>query len=255
MDKVKGVLVGFLLLILATMPGMVVGEEKEEDIEAIAVKAEGVGPLTEAGVAPARKVALEDALKLAVEQARGVMIQSETVVKDFTTVRDEILSKSKGAVKRYEILHEKKIEEDKVYWVGILAFVLLANPKASSVLLDPENYQRKAPKILAEIKELGLSTNEVAKRINAQKTQGMGRQTFVGMINRYRMVIQVLNAIQPPEEKKERLERLKEAVNLKARATFNYGRYILKDRQAGILERANKLNQKGNGILRKLKDT
>lgn len=253
MDRVRRRWFVFFLLILVAMPGMAPGEEKEEDIDAIAVKAEGAGSLTEAGIAPARKAALEDALKLAVEQGRGIMIQSETLVKDFTTVRDEILSRSKGFVKRYEILYEKKIEEDKVYRVGILAFVLPSNPKAPPVVLDKENYQSKVPKILAEIKELALRTNHVAERINTQKMEGVGRETFTEMMNRYRAVIYVLNAIQPPEERKERLERLKEAVDLKARATFIYGRYILKDQQAGLLKRANQLNQRGNKILRELK--
>lgn len=109
MNRFKTPLALFLLLIIAFVPLVAFGEEREEDIGAIMVEAAGVGPLTDAGVAPARKAAIDDALKQAVEQSRGVMVQSETLVKDFTTVRDEILSKSRGFVKRYEILREQKM--------------------------------------------------------------------------------------------------------------------------------------------------
>jgi len=136
MDCFKTSFALFVFFLMAILPGMAFGEEKEEDIGAIMVETAGVGPLTEAGVAPARKAAIDDALKQAVEQARGVMVQVETLVKDFTTVRDEILAKSKGFVRRYDILQEKKIEADKVYRVEIQAYVLLSDPKAPAVAMD-----------------------------------------------------------------------------------------------------------------------
>jgi hypothetical protein len=92
MDNHKNYRILFFFFIFAFLPGVVFGEEKEEDIGAIMVEAVGVGP----GVAPARKAAIDDALKQAVEQSRGVMVKSENLVKDFTTVRDEILREQKA---------------------------------------------------------------------------------------------------------------------------------------------------------------
>ncbi len=241
------------LAVLVILPLMAFGEEKEEDIGAILVVAAGVGPLTDAGVAPARKVAIDDALKQAVEQARGVMVKAETLVKDFTTVRDEILSQSRGFVKRYEILQEKTMEKDKIYRVEIQAYVLLNDPKIPAVKLDTNNFQNKVPKILGEIEALSRKTNEIGKKINAKDFDGLNKEGLVGLGNRYRTVIQVLDSFQPPPGKEKIHERLKEAVALKARATFFYGRYLLKEKQADILQRANQLNKKGNEILRESK--
>jgi hypothetical protein len=254
MERLKKHWILFFFFTFAFLPGVVFGEEKEEDIGAIMVEAVGVGPLTDVGVAPARKAAIEDALKQAVEQSRGVMVKSETLVKDFTTVRDEILSQSRGFVKRYEILKEKKMEEDKTYRVEIQAYVLMNDPKTPSVKLDANSFQNKAPKILAEIEALSRRTNEVARKINAKEFEGLKREGLVSLGNRYRTVIQVLDSIQPPTGKEKLHERLKEAVALKARATFFYGRYLFKERQAEILQRANQLNKSGNGILREQKN-
>jgi O6-methylguanine-DNA--protein-cysteine methyltransferase len=243
----------FLFFIMVILPAVVVGEEKEEDLGATLVEAAGVAPLTEAGVAPARKVAIDDALKQAVEQARGVMVKSETLVKDFTTVRDEILSQSRGFVKRYEILKEKKMEEDKTYRVEIQAYVLLNDPKTPAVKLDDTSFQKKVPKILAEIEALSRRTNEIAKKTNSKEFEGLKRDGFIILGNRYRTVIQVLDSIQPPPGKEKLHERLKEAVALKARATFFYGRYLFKEKQAEVLQRANQLNKRGNEFLREQK--
>ncbi len=239
--------------ILVILPLMVFGEEKEEDIGAILVKAAGVGPLTDAGVAPARNLAIDDALKQAVEQTRGVMVKSETLVKDFTTVRDEILSQSRGFVKRYEILQEKTVEKDKIYRVEIQAYVLLNDPKIPAAKLDANNFQNKVPKILAEIEALSRKTNEMGKKINAKDFDGLKREGLAGLGNRYRTVIQVLDSFQPPSGKEKIHERLKEAVALKAKATFFYGRYLLQEKQPDVLQKANQLNKKGNEILRESK--
>ena len=253
MDRMMKGLGTFTLLILMLLPGMASGEEKEEDIGAILVKAAGVGPLTDAGVASARKAAIDDALKQAVEQARGVMVQSETLVKDFVTVRDEILSNSKGFVKRYEILQEKKVEADKVYRVEVQAAVLLSDPKTPPARLDQKNFQTKVPKILGEVNALSRRTDEVAKGANAREIQGFRKEVFIDLDQRYRAMIQLLNSLQAPPGKEPQHERLKEAVNLKAKATFLYGRYSLKEQDGAILQKANQMNRNANRILQETK--
>ena len=249
MDRMMKGLGAFALLLLMLLPGMVSGEEKEEDMGAILVKASGVGPLTDAGVAPARKAAIDDALKQAVEQARGVMVQSETLVKDFVTVRDEILSNSKGFVKRYEILQEKKVEADRVYRVEVQTAVLLSDPPTPPVRLDPKNFQTKVPKILGEVNALSRRTDEVARWVNAREPRGFRKEVFIDLDHRYRAMIQLLNSLQAPPGKEPQHERLKEAVNLKAKAIFLYGRYSLKEQDGTILQKANQLNRSANKIL------
>lgn len=55
----------------------------------------------------AEKAAISQALRSAVEQVCGVYIQSETKVKDFQTVSDEIYTKASGFVSESELLDSK----------------------------------------------------------------------------------------------------------------------------------------------------
>ncbi|MCX8110793.1 MAG: flagellar assembly protein T N-terminal domain-containing protein [Syntrophorhabdaceae bacterium] len=54
----------------------------------------------------AKKLAIKDALRQAVEMAVGTIIKSQTEMKDFETVKDEVTSNAEGFVKSYDILRE-----------------------------------------------------------------------------------------------------------------------------------------------------
>ncbi len=74
--------------------------------ETTVIKTEGIGDIVDGGNGRARDIAIEDALRKAVEQAVGTFIQSETVVQNYTIVNDEILARSTGYIKRYDITNE-----------------------------------------------------------------------------------------------------------------------------------------------------
>jgi len=74
-------------------------------------------------IAEAQKWAVKDALRNAVEQVLGVYVKSDTEVKNFELVKDEILSKAEGLIKSYDIVQENN--DGKTYKVTINAKISL----------------------------------------------------------------------------------------------------------------------------------
>ena len=64
--------------------------------------------VTVKGAGASREDAIRDALRLAVEQSVGTLINSETVVQNYTVIKDEIYSKSRGFVQEYQVLQEQR---------------------------------------------------------------------------------------------------------------------------------------------------
>jgi hypothetical protein len=84
------------------------------DLENYEVTAEGRGTDMETAVRAAQKNAVEKAL--------GVYIRSESKVKNYMSENDEVISKSSGFVKSYEVLDSKQ-DEDGMWSVRISALV------------------------------------------------------------------------------------------------------------------------------------
>jgi hypothetical protein len=85
------------------------------------IEAEGLAALTEDLIA-VKRAALEDARKNAVEKVVGVLISARTMVDKAITIQQNILAKTDGYVKNYEIIKEG-IQEDGIYHTHIRAFV------------------------------------------------------------------------------------------------------------------------------------
>src|SRR5579885_936212 len=85
------------------------------------VTAEGVAGIQGGDQGIARDNALRDAQRKAVEQAVGALVASETLVENFVTVRDNILSKSQGYIQKYAIVKEGA--QGNLYSVTITATV------------------------------------------------------------------------------------------------------------------------------------
>lgn len=85
------------------------------------VEAEGYALITGDRKDIARESALNNAFRRAVEQAIGVLVESETMVRNFELLNDRVYSKSAGYVKKYSITGEK-IEGD-IFRIKINALV------------------------------------------------------------------------------------------------------------------------------------
>lgn len=84
--------------------------EKLQDSKVVVVEGEAVINVSQD---VAEKAAIAQALRNAVEQVSGVYIQSETKVKDFQTMSDEIYTKASGYISDNELI-EKKVKNGTV---------------------------------------------------------------------------------------------------------------------------------------------
>ncbi len=103
----------FLTLVFICVP--LYAKEKNEDIEVI----------TE-GLAANKEEALLNAKRAAVEKGIGVVIITETEVKNFMVEKDKILTNTMGAVKKYKVIKEEETP-DGLHAVKIKAVVSLAS--------------------------------------------------------------------------------------------------------------------------------
>ena len=229
-----------------------VTEQNEE--EAIEVTADGVGSLKE-DVADARRSAIDDALRIAVEQAKGVLVSVETEVQEYALVRDEVATRCKGYVKTYKILNENKDDKEKLYRISINAIVLLSNPKESApVVFDEQKFTGRVPEIIREAIFISKKTNELAEMINTRRVSELKPEMLKKLHQRYLIMIQILNSMEPRGEKAEKHQMLKKGIMLKAKATRLYAGFLFGEHQPEKLKLANEINRDANRILHDLKD-
>ncbi len=95
--------------------------------------------------------AVRQAQRQAVEEAVGIFIQTETEVENFVLQKDKIFSRTKGYIKRFDLLSETKVNG--VYEVSIQATVSLDEIKddllAMKILLE----SMERPKLMILIEE------------------------------------------------------------------------------------------------------
>ncbi|MBW1752589.1 MAG: hypothetical protein JRJ46_05695 [Deltaproteobacteria bacterium] len=119
----------------------------------ITVEAEGYGTST--------KEALLQAKRSAVEEGIGVVLISQTEVKNFEVKKDVILSTAMGSVKKYSILQEEK-QSDGNFHVKIQAVVSLASIKSDLTALKILLESMDKPRIMVVIREAGGNAAETA---------------------------------------------------------------------------------------------
>lgn len=251
----KKVFFVFLFIALSLYPLVSnAAEQASEEDEAIEVTADGVGTIKD-DVANARRAAIDDGLRIAVEQVKGVFVNAETEVESYAAVKDEIATKCKGYVKTYKILNENKDDKVSLYRVRLQAAVLLSNPKEQApVVFDEQKFTTKIPEIIKEAMFISKRTNDISELINTKKGAGLNPEKLKKLHQRYLMMIQMLNSINPPRQKAEGHQTLKKAISLKAKATHLYTEYVSGKASAENLNLANKLNEDANKILRELKE-
>ena len=130
-----------LLLILSLF---IIAPAARAQEESRTVSAEGVAVIQGEARDIARDAAIEDAQKRAVEQAIGILIDSQTQVENFQVISDNILSQTKGYIKRYNVTGE--FPEGNLLRVTITAEVALGklsdDLSAIGILLGQVNKPR-----------------------------------------------------------------------------------------------------------------
>jgi len=130
-----------LFAVLAFSDTSLFAREKYGDIE-----------VTAEGMATDKKAALLEAKRSAIEEGLGIVITSETEVRNFTLMRDKILTRTKGAVKSYKILDEK-VDSGNLYVIKIKAVVSLESINKDLAALGVLLESMDKPRVMVLIDE------------------------------------------------------------------------------------------------------
>ena len=144
-------LVGFSSVICSSSAGA--GEVKE-------IVAGGGGVVVQDDQTIARDRAIEDALRKAVEQAVGTLVESETRVRNYQLLSDDIYARSSGYVQSYQIIDESL--QENILKVTIRAVVSLGNLsndlRAIGILL--KRLDKPRVMVIIEEKNTALDNND-----------------------------------------------------------------------------------------------
>ncbi|RJO68641.1 MAG: hypothetical protein C4523_07075 [Myxococcales bacterium] len=141
----KGLAAVALMLLLC-------GTALAEEDKTVIVKGEGV--IFQNDRALAKDRAIEAALRAAVEQVAGIYIQSSTLVQNYITVDDKILSQSKGFVKSWRELSSRV--EDNVVAVEVEAVVAVAKLQGALNEIDWVLARKNYPRMMLLIAEQNI---------------------------------------------------------------------------------------------------
>jgi len=119
------------------------------------VVASGMGSIIGGDVAHARDDAIEDALRTSIEQTLGLMLESETLVENYQLIEDNIFSKTRGYVQRYDVIKEGKRDEQ-LYEVTVKAVVKLSNLKDDLEGIATLIRRKNTPRMMMLIEERNI---------------------------------------------------------------------------------------------------
>ena len=134
-----------LLSLLLVFSSVIYASNQEGDI---IILAEGYGS--------SKQDALLKAKREAIEIGIGTVLISQTEIRNFEVKKDIILSRTKGAVKKYDMLHEEK-QPDDVFYIKIKAVVSLDSIKEDLAALKILLESMDKPRMMVMIEEDGKS--------------------------------------------------------------------------------------------------
>jgi hypothetical protein len=120
------------------------------------VIAKGLGAILAGDEVKAREDAINSALRNAVEQVVGTMVESDVLVENYQTVEDQIYTRTKGYVQKYDVISTSK-QLDNALEITIRAVVkitdLQSDLEAIGVLLS----RKGKPRTMVMIKEKNIA--------------------------------------------------------------------------------------------------
>ncbi len=137
------------------------------------VIAEGMGSIISGDIAKAKDDAVADALRNAVETTVGMLISSETLVKNFQTVNDRIYSHSTGYISSYDIISES--HDKYTYKVKVKAVVKMANIKDDLAAIGLLLSRKGKPRMMVLIQEINLDRENFGVDLNVAENTIMNK--------------------------------------------------------------------------------
>lgn len=149
--------IGILLLAGLLLPwGMGFSQQQMiQDEEAKEVVSSGIGSIVGGDIAHARDDAIEDALRTGVEQALGLLLSSESLVDNFQLIEDKIFTKTQGYVQNYEVIRERKRDEQ-LYEVTVKAIVKMSALKDDLEGISTLMRRKNTPRMMIMIDERNI---------------------------------------------------------------------------------------------------
>lgn len=173
--KKSGKLFFILLFGLFLLLNFQLNARTQSDIEEIKkVVATGVGSILNGNVAKARDDAIDDALRRALEQSLGTIIEAQTLVENYQVIDDNIFSSTKGYVRTYDVIREKKRSEH-LYEVTLQAMVKMENLQNDLQAIETLMRRKNKPRMMVMIHErsIGKSAgifNYIEAEMNSAET-------------------------------------------------------------------------------------
>jgi len=137
------------------------------------VIADGMGSIISGDIAKAKDDAVADALRNAVETTVGMLISSETLVKNFQTVDDRIYSHSTGYISSYEVVSES--HDKYTYKVKVKAVVKMANIKDDLAAIGLLLARKGKPRMMVLIQEINLDRENFGVELNVAENTVMDK--------------------------------------------------------------------------------
>jgi len=144
-----------LLLFSAGFTTSASGQDQTESLMEKSVVATGIGSIIQNDIAHARDDAIREALRGCVEQTLGMLIESETLVKNFQVIDDNIMSKTRGYVKNYEVIRERK-RDQYMYEVTVQATVKVADIESDLEAIQSLMRRKNTPRMMIIIDEQNI---------------------------------------------------------------------------------------------------
>jgi hypothetical protein len=140
------------------------------------VIATGEGLIENKNIPAARHRAIEEALRRSVEQELGLLISSETIVKNYRTLEDKIFSKSQGYVLKYSILSEHALGNR--YRVSIRALVSLESIKNDLMAFGILKQQMHNPRLMIVVGTRSGQVDAAARSVRIQLEKTLAEKHF-----------------------------------------------------------------------------
>jgi len=115
----------------------------------------GVGSIIGGDVAHARDNAIEDALRRGIEQVLGTLVESETLVENFQLIEDNIMTRTRGYVQRYEVVNESRRSAE-LYEVAVRAVLKISDIQDDLEGIATLMRRKNTPRLMVMIEEKNI---------------------------------------------------------------------------------------------------
>ena len=160
----------FLAAVLPVTPGMASQKGARE------VTATGESLVENNNIPAARQRAIEEALRKAVEQELGLLINSETMVKNYRTLEDKIFSKSQGYVLKYSILSEHTLGNR--FRVTVQAVVSMESIRDDLMAFGILKQQMHNPRLMIVVGTRNGQVDAAARSVRIQLEKTLSEKHF-----------------------------------------------------------------------------